>query len=201
MRRRLMLITVLMVSTMTAFAQTDQQAQTENAGDAQDTGDKELKKSYLYQWTDDKGVVHITDGLGKVPKKYRDKAVKLQQPKKEGLDQGQQVQQESGYPSGTDAEVADAVAKAAWQQRMRAARQRLAGAESRYQELVQRRNELLQSWGGPASGHLAERIEADRIEQEMKDVQQGIDEAREDIDVVIPDEARKAGIPPGWLRE
>jgi DNA repair exonuclease SbcCD ATPase subunit len=192
---------LLMVSTMTAFAQTDQQAQTENAGDAQDTEDKELKKSYLYQWTDDKGVVHIADGLGKVPKQYRDKAVKLQQPKKEGPDQGQQVQEEPPSRDYSDEEEREEDRKIEWQQRMRAARQRLAGAESRYQELDQRRKELLQSWGGPASGHLADRIEADRIEQEMKDAQQEIDKARKDIDVVIPDEARKAGIPPGWLRE
>lgn len=192
MPRNLLLILMLMGFAITVYAQSDQQAQTEV---------KELKKSFLYQWTDAKGIVHITDGLDKVPKNYRNKAVKVNQPKKEDADQEQQAQQESGYPSGTDAEVADAAAKAAWQQRMRAARQRLVDAESRYKALVQRRDELLRSWGGPASGQLAERIEADGVEEKMKDVQKEIDEAQKDIDIVIPDEARKAGIPPGWLRE
>jgi ElaB/YqjD/DUF883 family membrane-anchored ribosome-binding protein len=189
---KLLLILVLTGSAMTVYAQTDQQAQ---------AGDKELKKSFLYQWTDQKGVVHITDGLDKVPKGYRDKAIKLNQPKNEDADQGQQVQEPSVYPSGTASEAADASAKAAWQQRMRNARQRLADSKSRYQQLAQQRDELLGSWGGPASGHLAGRIEAEKIEQEMKDVQKQIDEAQKDIDVVIPENARKAGIPSGWLTE
>jgi Domain of unknown function (DUF4124) len=191
MLRNLLIILMLMGFAMMVNAQTDQQPQTEG---------KELKKSFIYQWTDEKGVVHIADGLDKVPKGYRDKAIKLNQPKNEDAGQGQQMQQEAGSPSGTDS-GSDAAAKPAWQQRMRAARQRLANAESRYRELAQRRDELLRSWGGPASGQLAGRIEADRIEQEMKDVQIQIDEAQKDIDVVIPENARKDGIPPGWLRE
>jgi hypothetical protein len=183
---------MLMGSAMTVHAQADQQAQIE---------DKELKKSYLYQWTDEKGVVHIADGLDKVPKVYREKALKLTQPKTEDVDQKQQVQQQSDYPSGVESEGADIAAKAGWQQRMRNARQRLASAEKHYQELDQRRNELLQSWGGPASGRLDTRVEADKIEQEMNDAQREIDAARNDLDVVIPDEARKEGIPSGWLRE
>jgi len=192
MRRMLFLILVLTGFAVTVFAQADPQEQTE---------DKELQKSYLYQWTDDKGIVHITDGLGKVPKQYRDKAIKLTQSKKEGADQGQQVQQEPVYPSGAESEAANAVVKGEWQQRMRAAKQRLADLEKRYQELDQRRNELLRSWGADAFGRRTERIEAEKIEQQMKDVQREIDQARHDIDVVIPDEARKGGIPPGWLRE
>jgi hypothetical protein len=190
MLRKLLLILALMVFAMTVHAQTDQQAQ---------TGDKELQKRFIYQWTDEKGVVHIADGLDKVPKGYRDKAIKLNQPKNEDAGQGQA--QPSVHPSEAASEAADASAKAAWQQRMRDARQRLASAENRYQQLAQRRDELLRSWGGPASGRLAGRAEADRVEQEMKDVQTQIDEAQKDIDVVIPENARKAGIPPGWLRE
>ena len=183
---------MLMGFAMTVYAQADQQAPTEN---------KELKKSYLYQWTDEKGVVYITDDLDKVPKVYRDKALKLTQPKTEDVDQKQQGQQKSGYSSGSGSEASDASGKAVWQQRMRSARQRLEAAEKRYHELDQRRNELLQSWGGPASGRLDTRTDADSVEQEMKGVQTEIDAARNDLDVVIPEEARKAGIPPGWLRE
>jgi hypothetical protein len=192
MLRNLLLILALAGFAMTVHAQTDQQAQ---------TGDKEPQKKFLYQWTDEKGVVHIADGLDKVPKGYRDKAIKLNQPKNEDADQGQQAQPPSVSPPDAASGAAEATAKAVWQQRMRSARQRLANAESRYQELAQRRDELLRSWGGPASGQLAGRVEADRIEQQMKDVQREIDEAQNDIDVVIPENARKAGVPPGWLRE
>ena len=192
MHRILFLILVLMSFAMTVFAQADSQVQTE---------DKEQQRSYLYQWTDDKGLVHITDSLGTVPKQYRDKAIKLKQPKKEKTDQGQQVQQESTYPSGAESDAADALGKREWQQRMREAKQRLGSAEKRYRELNQRRNELFRSWGGPASGRLVDSTEVEKIDQEIKDAQIQIDEARNDIDVVIPEEARKKGIPPGWLRE
>ncbi len=192
MSRHLLLILMLTGFAMTVHAQADQQAQ---------TGDKELKKNYLYQWTDDKGVVSITDDLAKVPQAYREKAIKLTQPQTEGVDQKQQVQQQPGYPSGSASEAADAAGKAVWQQRMSRARQRLEAAEKRYHELDQRRNELLQSWGGPASGRLDTRTDADSVEQEMKGVKSEIDAARNDLEVVIPEEARKAGVPPGWLRE
>jgi hypothetical protein len=192
MRRILLLILVLTGFAMTVFAQADPQAQTE---------DKAHQQNYLYQWTDDKGIVHITDGLGKVPKQYRDKTIKLKQTKKEDIDQGQQVQQEPTYPSGAESEEADAVVKREWQERLREAKRRLDTAEKRYHELDQRRNELLRSWGGPAYGRLVDRTEVEKIEQEIKDVQREIDEARNDVDVVIPEEARKEGIPPGWLRE
>ena len=193
MPKSLLLMLMLLSFAMTVHAQEDQQAQTEK---------KEVKQSFLYQWTDEKGGVHIADSLDKVPKGYRDKAVKLNQPNKEDADQGQQVQQQkSGSPSGTNAEAADAAVKAVWQQRMRDARQRLADSKKRYEELVQRRDEQLRSWGGPASGQLEGRVEAEEIEQEMKEVQKEIDGARNDIDVVIPEQARKAGVPPGWLRE
>ena len=106
----LLLILVLTGFAMTVFAQADPQVQTE---------DKEQQQSYLYQWTDDKGIVHITDSLGMVPKQYRDKAIKLKQPKKDNIDQGHQVQQESTYPSGAESDAADAVVKREWQERLR----------------------------------------------------------------------------------
>jgi hypothetical protein len=118
MSRHLLLILMLMVFAMTVYAQADQQAQ---------TADKEIKKSYLYQWTDEKGVVSITDDLAKVPKVYRDRALKLTQPQTENVDQKQQVQQPA-YSSGSGYDAADAAGKAVWQQRMRGARQRLEAA-------------------------------------------------------------------------
>jgi uncharacterized protein YukE len=191
MLRNLLFILLLTGFAMSAYAQADQQAQ---------TGDKERKESFLYQWTDDKGVVYITDDRDKIPKAYRDKALKLPQSKTEDVDQGQQVQQKSATPAGVESEGADSAGKAAWQQRMKDAKQRLADAETHYQELAQRRNELIQSWGGAASGRLDTRAEADSVEQEMRDVQKEVDAARKELED-IPEQARKAGVPPGWLRE
>src|SRR3990170_1614994 len=52
---------------------------------AQAAGTKEedeRKKPYLYEWTDEKGVAHITDTLGNVPEKYRSRVRRVEVPKK-----------------------------------------------------------------------------------------------------------------------
>ncbi len=189
----LLIVFVFLLTGAPGYAQVDDQ-----------TGSQEQKtqeEHYLYQWTDSKGVVHITDSLGKVPAKYRSEAQKLESSPGTEVMEKQSGQQGITSPSGnTDNELRNAQ-KEEWQNRMKAAKQRLADAEQRYRDLAQQRDLLLGSWGGPASGHLEGRGEADRIQQQMDQVQREIDDARNQIEVVIPDEARKAGIPPGWLRE
>ena len=157
------------------------------------------KKQYIYQWTDSKGVVHITDGLGKVPKEYRDRAVKIEQP----ADGDRGPADEASHPDYRPAPSRsdDERQKYIWRQRMRVVNQRIADAEARYRELETRRNELRSAGVAAATGHLADRSEADRLERDMQGVQKELDEARRERDEVIPDEARKAGVPPGWLRE
>ncbi|HSQ77658.1 MAG TPA: hypothetical protein VLN91_02090 [Nitrospirota bacterium] len=184
---------VLMIFVPAAVAQTGDQA-----------GNMDVKKHYLYEWTDSKGGVHITDDLGEVPERYRAKSRKIEIPKGEEIGPEQQVQGATGPPSGVAAEEKEAASKAAWQKRLRNWNARLADAQKRYQDLDQRRLDALTKWGGlaaAASGHLEGRAEADRIRQEMNSVQVEIDEAKNMVENVIPEEARKAGIPPGWLRE
>jgi hypothetical protein len=191
MRTCVIIAMMLIVTAGAAFSQTGQQ-----------TEDKELHKSYLYKWTDDKGVVHITDGLGSVPQKYRDKALKLEQPKKEDGNEGQQVQQGTHPPSYTNEEEIEEDKKAEWQQRVIEARHRVAEAEQRYRALDQKKQEALGEGGGPLStGHLEGRLQSEQIDREMDAVKKEIDDARHNLEVVIPEEARKAGVPPGWLRQ
>jgi hypothetical protein len=40
-----------------------------------------------------------------------------------------------------------------------------------------------------------------QIENDMQRTRREIDDIKNEINTVIPDEARKAGVPPGWLRE
>ncbi|HXY61536.1 MAG TPA: hypothetical protein VEJ22_01260 [Nitrospirota bacterium] len=160
------------------------------------------QKSYLYGWTDDQGVVHITDGLGNVPEKYRAKARKIEGSRKDEAGQGQESQNLKEGTAGPAAdEETEESRKAEWQDRIQEWKARLAQAEKNYRELDQQRTELLMSSGGPAYGPIENKVKAAEIEQQMKEVQKQIDEARNMLDVVIPDEARKAGVPPGVLRE
>lgn len=191
MRLFLVIVVALLFAAGTAVAQTSLQSQTDNKGQ---------QKSYLYQWTDDRGVVHISDSLGNVPKKYRGKALKIEE--LETKEESAQQQEKAVKPSGAaDQDYIDAEIKAEWQDRIRAARQRLANAQRRYQELERKRNEEVAKSGASPIGQLEGRVKAQQMEAEMQQAQKDIDDARNEVENDIPEEARKAGVPPGWLRE
>ncbi len=188
-RSIILVVLSLIIVAAWAAAQTDEQ--------------KDKNRRYLYEWTDDRGNVHVTDDFGDVPEKYRDKVRRVEMAPKPGQGQGREVQEETAPPPSRESEQEsdEASKKAEWQQRLRDWKKRLAEAEKRYADLEQERNELLRRRGTPAYAPPGDRIKAQQIEQEMEQVKKEIAEARNMIDVVIPDEARKAGIPPGWLRE
>lgn len=165
---------------------------------------QEPQKRELYQWKDDRGTVHITDDAGKIPVKYRSKAEKIEsvESAEPALPAQERGRSGGAAPQTPIDEGEDDLQRILWLERLKEWRDRLADAEKRLQDLEQKREEALRRWGGSAaSGRLEGGVEADQIEQEMKKVQQEIDEARNQIEVVIPGEARKAGVPPGWLRE
>jgi hypothetical protein len=165
---------------------------------------QEQKKSSLYQWTDEKGVVHITDNPGNIPESYRSKAQKIEVP--EEKESGEQYdrsapERSTSRESGTTDEVEEDIRKGEWQDRIHDWKARLAEAERRYQELEKERSALFTQWGIPAYAPAEVRLKAEQLDRDMAEVQKKIDEARHMISEVIPEEARKAGVPPGWLRE
>ena len=113
----------------------------------------DVRKSSLYQWTDDQGGVHITDQLGEVPDKFRAKARVIEGSQKSRTSQEPGIQM-NAEPLITpqNEEDTDEARKALWQNRIHEWKTRLADAERRYRELDQQRTELLMSWGGPAYG-------------------------------------------------
>ncbi len=172
---------------------------------AQTAGTKEedeRKKPYLYEWTDEKGVGHITDTLGNVPEKYRSRARRVEIRKEKEQPGALPAQPElTPTPLEQGAPIDDEARKAEWRQRIGDWKSRLAESEKRHQELEEERNALIRPWGTFASASPDTRAKVGKVEEEMNAVQKQIDEARNMINVVIPEEARKAGVPPGWLRE
>ncbi len=181
-RRGLLLVAAVLFLCVTAFAQ-------EESGG-------------LYTWTDKDGVVHVTDSLDKVPKEYRTKIQQTEQ----GTPRGN-VEIESQAPATSPSTVQgsgnDAALKAQWQSRMRNAKRQLKSAEDRYQELLRRKNDLQAQWGSSGAALPPQQVldEMKQLDNEMSSAKSEIDSARDQIDNVIPDEARRAGVPPGWLRE
>ncbi len=172
---------------------------------AQMTDQQEVKdknRHSLYEWKDDTGAVHITDNLGSVPEKYRETVKKTTgRPGTEskGAEQGTKIN--PAAPSEKSAGENDEAKKAEWRQRLVDWKGRMADAEKRYQKLNEERTQLLSGWNTRAYVPPENMARVEQIEKEMETTKKAIDDARNMINVVIPEEARKAGIPPGWLRE
>ena len=161
---------------------------------------------YLYQWKDERGVVNVTDSLEKVPPKFRSKATQLLQPGAGKEEQRRDETREGKQPQDLDAGTSldqDEIKKAEWQQRMQDARRRLANAEDRYSQIELRKNELASRLGSSGAALPTQEMldEMNELDGELARARIDADKARNEVDVTIPDEARRAGIPPGWLRE
>lgn len=155
---------------------------------------KEFKR-YLYQWTDKEGGYHITDSVGNIPPEYRAKASRM-----EDVPAGDAASPSvpDASPSAAETEQAEQESRNAWRQRIRDLKAKINETEQRYRELEARRIVLL-SRGVNTPNEL--KLEAERIEGEMKTVRGQIDELKRELNIVIPDDARRQGVPPGWLRE
>jgi hypothetical protein len=188
MKYSIAFIAALLFMTGFAFAQT---------GDPPEN--KEADKHFLYEWMDNNGTLHITDGVGKIPERYRDKARKMESTRGQEPDQEQQVPYET--QSESESEEAEEEARAEWQYRMREWRQRLADAEKGHRALELERTQLTRAWGSIALAPPEYRQRAIEIELRLKELQTEIDTAKHMITTTLPDEARKAGVPPGWLRQ
>jgi hypothetical protein len=165
------------------------------------------EKRFLYQWTDERGNVGVADDLTKVPEKYRAGAKRAQQPG--AADPGQdarEIRQQAAQELRQDSESstdADDIKKAEWQQRVHDAKRRVTDAEARLNDLERRKAELMSQWGGAGAALPPQHVldEMAKIEADKVQARKEADKALDEINVTIPDQARKAGIPPGWIRE
>jgi hypothetical protein len=161
---------------------------------------------YLYQWKDDHGVLNVTDSLDKVPPKYRSQATQMLQPGVGTEEQRREETQKGERPQNLDTGTSpdrDEISKAQWQQRMQDARHRLRIAEDQYSQIEQRRNDLMSKTGSSGAALPTQEMidEMSELDGELARARTEVDKARNEVEVTIPDEARRAGIPPGWLRE
>lgn len=171
--------------------------QSDTSGAEQQEGEK---KRYLYIWKDDRGNVHASNDLGRVPERYRGRIERIPEPA-ESMEQPTIIIEPHTIQLEPEHMPNEQAQKAVWQGRMREAKDRLKKAEERYKDLQIEREGLFRQWGSPAYAPLDVRERAVQIEEELAEAREEINNARHDLDVVIPEDARKAGIPPGWLRE
>ena len=152
-----------------------------------------------YQWTDKDGTVGFTDSLEKVPPQYRQSAKRLEEIK-ESTKSFQRVptppSRSTTMPSApTDQGDPSAVLR----QRMTAARAELEELRAKRQkaeeEHIALRRQLWYRWGF---------IDADvdaKMLAKINELDQRIRDKEYEINTAIPDEARRAGVPPGALSQ
>jgi hypothetical protein len=172
----------------------------------------------VYKWTDKKGTVHFTDNPEELPEPMRSEALrKLREEREKKKEQDKlrpavpppSVQRPTPLPSAQPAQPTQPATtssqpasprgtKAQWQERMSRARSRVRDLEvkcSRLESESQRgsRDSLLFARPG-------DREKAQRASQELKSCRESLKKAKHHLDEELPEQARRQGVPPGWLR-
>lgn len=169
----------------------------------------------VYQWTDGKGVVHFTDDPGKIPKKFHDTVLELRPPDKE---KPKGIPSEEGIESGPPPESPPKPASASepersqvlpsepvdfhghtrdwWRQRVQEWQNKKADAQANLTDARERLGH--ERFLNATTGNM-ERIQG--ISAEVSKYEAEVREAENMLTDGLPDEARKAQAPPGWLRD
>jgi hypothetical protein len=161
---------------------------------------KEEKKRYLYEWVDDKGNYHAADRYEAVPPEYRDKIRKATELPKKPESSGSDAPRRGAEPA-PPSDDQDEIERAKWRELIGEWKSRLSKAEARHEQLKQRQSDILRKWGSLALAPIADRLEAEKINEQMAEAQREIQDARNMLEKTIPEDARKAGVPPGWIRD
>ena len=160
-----------------------------------------------FQWVDEDGTAGFTDNVLTVPRQHRKGVVKRQarepsrlstvRPQAEATPSEQPVE---GEIVGEDELASE---RERWRERLQAAKAKIIELRAERGELEKQVDESRRGiWFtfGPGASDLEKRKDIPKIEQGMKDLDQQIKQLEGEVSIVIPREARRAGIPPGWLR-
>jgi hypothetical protein len=154
----------------------------------------------IYQWTDEKGNIAFTDDPNSIPEKYRDNATKMddpkvpQKPKTDTSPAAPPAMNPTNDTPDLDDEGHD---EQWWRTRMQDLRHRKESLLSEKKGLMGR----VSSLGRLGLGNIEENDQAKEMEIRIQEIDSEINKIDNELTVIIPDEARKANAPPGWLRE
>jgi len=156
-----------------------------------------------FKWTDERGVVHITNVPSSVPEEYKGEAERRVMPA------------ESEAPSGSTRESAGAMEEPTgepkdrfgrgrdyWVSRTNEAKRRLSRAQGEYEGLRREYRDLRDAYNNTTS--LAERDEykkqMESVQVELRRRSEEIFRARELLERTLPAEAASAGAPAEWVQ-
>jgi hypothetical protein len=180
-------------------------------------------RAEVYQWVDKNGTVHVTDRIEDLPEPYYSRALK-ELKEKETLEkafpkqnpapsQGSMQKQTSGettviaperipkdVPQKTPEQLpTPEEQKQHWQEKLKTARERVSELDVRCKKLETDRDIHVQNsllFARPIDRELAASNTTS-----FEECNKELVAARNYLEKELPEEARKAGVPPGWLRE
>ncbi|MBI3812031.1 MAG: DUF4124 domain-containing protein [Nitrospirae bacterium] len=164
----------------------------------------------VFQWTDADGGIHFTDDPGKIPKDFRDTAQEIRRPDEpkdppsanpESESQPETQKKpasKSARPSISPSEAVDSHGhnREWWQQRIQNWQAKKADAQAKLADAQERLG--LERFREPMPDSMQRK---QGITDEISTYEKQIREADIMLTVDLPEEARKANAPPGWLRE
>ena len=152
-----------------------------------------------YQWTDKDGNVGFADSLEKVPPKFRSSAKRLDE-SKESTKTFQRVPSAPGQNYTMPPAPSDQGAlSSAWRGRIQAARAELEELRAKRQKAQEEYDNLLYL-RHMRSRNLDPETEA-QAASKISELDKQVRAKEYEVNTAIPDEARRAGVPPGMLSQ
>jgi hypothetical protein len=185
--------------------------------------DTSSPRAEVYKWVDKKGTVHYTDDPDQLPEPMRSKVLrqleeKLNRRKKQEKRPGRRRRRDglpneklppppdssrSESPRTDEPDAFDEAAELAkqrkdWSSRATRAREQVSRIEKECEELRSKRDQSKRD--ALILARPADREKAQKTADALKSCEEKLGKARHYLDVELPEQARRAGIPPGWLR-
>ncbi len=151
--------------------------------------------SPIYRWKGRDGAIHYTDDLGQVPPAQRGAAEKEALAGTPGT-QGTFSIISDGPPGiTTSVDQSEDVRRNEWQQKIAGVKNRIELLKKDLRAAEDRRQIAKSKFYSVSSS-----LELTAVENDIERIERDLSLAREELNA-IPDAARRAGIPPGWVRE
>lgn len=155
----------------------------------------------IYRWSDEKGAVHFTDDITKIPEKYRPKVERIG-----ASEENLEIKKEGDAPIKKKEDIyKDQLGRGEdywknrveeWKKRLRTAQDRMESARVKYNELTERFND---SRSSVERSQL--RSQRDLVKQEMDQYRVQIEEAKTMLEKKIPEEAELYKAKPEWIKQ
>jgi len=153
----------------------------------------------VWQWVDERGVVHFTDSPDSVPKKYREQIDHRELPGEReessgtaGETKGEMEKPRDRYGRGEEY----------WVKRTNEIKEQLNRAQKEYERVRLEYNDLIAQYNATRSRAKRRQYqkELESLQDELNGRSEDIDRTKEILEKTLPEEAERAGVPVEWVK-